>query len=159
MTAKHPRDMSADEREAFHCNAEAAIKTFRYDKPAANGRPKQLAWLVRRPMIEVLVQVVKQGGENNLHYHTNSETTWMVLKGRAQFIGLGDKILAELGPMEGILLPGGSRYRFCKVGDDDLEILQMVSVRVDGNGAAERINIETHKEWMVSPELTKYEAK
>jgi mannose-6-phosphate isomerase-like protein (cupin superfamily) len=157
MTAKHPRDMSADEREAFHRDAEAAIKTFRYEKPAPNGRPKQIAWFVRRPMMEVLVQVVKEGGENNLHYHTNSETTWMVLKGRARFIGCGDALLAELGPMEGILLPGGSRYRFSKIGDDDLEILQMVAVRGSGDGAAERINIETHKEWMVSPELTKYE--
>jgi len=157
MTAKHPRDMSTDEREAFHRNAEAAIKTFRYEKPAPNGRPKQLAWLVRRPMMEVLVQVVKEGGENNLHYHTNSETTWMVLKGRARFVGLGDKVLAELGPMEGILLPGGSRYRFCKIGDEDLEILQMVSVAAESGAAAERINLETHKEWMVSPELTKYE--
>jgi mannose-6-phosphate isomerase-like protein (cupin superfamily) len=149
--------MSADEREAFHRDAEAAIRTFRYEKPAANGRPKQLAWLVRRPMMEVLVQVVKEGGENNLHYHTNSETTWMVLKGRARFIGCGDTVLAEVGPMEGILLPGGSRYRFSKLGDEDLEILQMVAVRGDGDRAAERINIETHKEWMVGPELTKYE--
>jgi mannose-6-phosphate isomerase-like protein (cupin superfamily) len=105
MTARHPRDLNADERE----------------------------------------------------YHTKSETTWMVLNGRARFIGCGDTVLAELGPMEGILVPGGSRYRFSKIGDEDLEILQMVAVRVDSDSAAERINVETHKEWMVSPGLTKYE--
>ena len=52
---------------------------------------------------------------------------------------------------------GGVRYRFSKVGDEDLEILQMVSVEDDGQGESERINLEAHKEWMVGAEhLTKY---
>jgi mannose-6-phosphate isomerase-like protein (cupin superfamily) len=148
--------MSPEEREQFHRRAEAAMHTFKYEKPAPNERPKQLSWLVRRPLIQVLVQTVREGGENNLHYHTKSETSWMVLKGRARFLGVDDALLAELGPMEGIHIPGGCRYRFSKVGDEDLEILQMVAIEQSGEGEAERINLEAHKDWMASPELTKY---
>src|SRR3954470_4202852 len=107
---KHPRDMEPDEKEAFHQAAEAAIQTFKYEKPAPSSRPKVNTWLVRRPKIHVLVQCVRDGGENNLHYHTKSETSWIVLKGRARFEGIGDTLIAELGPMEGVNLPGGVRY-------------------------------------------------
>ncbi len=154
--AKHPKDMSPEERQAFHERAESQILHYKYQKPEPNGRPKQNTWLVRRPKIQVLIQCVREGGENNLHYHTKSETSWMVLKGRAIFHGLGDKVIADIGPMEGVNLPGGVRYRFSKVGDEDLEILQMVSVEDDGDGESERINLEAHKEWMVEGHLTKY---
>ena len=80
----------------------------------------------------------------------------MVLKGRALFEGVNDTVIAELGPMEGVCLPGGVRYRFSKVGPEDLEIMQMVSVEDDGKGESERINLEAHKEWMVENHLTKY---
>ncbi len=154
--SKHPKDMTPEERDEFHRKAESQILKFKYEKPAPSPRPKQNTWLVRRPKIQVLVQCVKSGGENNLHYHTKSETSWMVLKGRALFEGVNDTVIAELGPMEGINLPGGVRYRFCKVGDEDLEILQMVSVEDDGQGESERINLDAHKEWMVEGHLLKY---
>ena len=104
-------------------------------------------------MLKVHVQVVREGGENNLHYHTNSETAWMVLRGKARFYGVGDALLAELGPQEGIFLPGGARYWFEKVGSEDLEILQMVGF---SRGDAERINVDSHKDWMTDPYLKVY---
>ena len=80
----------------------------------------------------------------------------MVLGGRVRFYGVDDVVLAELGPHEGIFLPGGSRYWFEKVGDDDLEILQMVGI--SGGVSAERINVESHKKWMDGDErLTQYQ--
>lgn len=156
MTATPPSDMSAEQMEAWHREAEAQVKTFRFDPPAPNGRPKQVVWLVRRPAMHMVVQCVRDGGENNLHYHTKSETSWMVLKGRARFVGVDDVVLAELGPMDGILVPGGTRYKFTKVGPEDLEILQMVAIDQRGDGEAERINLEAHREWMTAPHLTKY---
>jgi mannose-6-phosphate isomerase-like protein (cupin superfamily) len=153
---KHPKDMSPEEREAFHANAEAQMLAYKYATPEPNGRPKQNTWFVRKPKMQVLVQCVRNGGENNLHYHTKSETNWFVLRGRAHFYGIGDKLLADLGPNEGVYLPGGVRYRFNKVGDEDLEILQVVAVEDDGAGESERINLEAHKEWMVEGHLTKY---
>src|SRR5688572_20758267 len=149
MTATtHPRDMTPEEREAFHQNAESEIFTFDYTKPTPNGRPKQVVWMVRRPNMQVVVQVVHDGGENNLHYHTNSETTWFVLKGRAIFSGQDEKIWGDIGPMQGIVMPGGCRYKFSKAGEGDLEILQMVSVQNADSADSERINVEVHREWM-----------
>ena len=152
MADKHPRDMTPEEREAFHVEAETQVETFSYTKPIPNGRPKQNTWMVRRPLIQVLVQCVHEGGENNMHYHTNSETSWFVLKGRAVFEGINGKILGDLGPMEGILIPGGVRYKFGKAGDEDLEILQMVAVADPGDTSSDRINLEAHREWMSDSE-------
>jgi mannose-6-phosphate isomerase-like protein (cupin superfamily) len=149
--------MSPEDREAFHQAAEAEVETFAYAKPIPNGRPKQNTWLVRRPQMQVVIQCVHDGGENNLHYHTNSDTTWFVLRGAAEFEGVGGKILAELGPSQGVVIPGGTRYKFRKVGEGDLEILQMVAIKDPGSGTGDRINLEAHREWMAdSPHLQNY---
>lgn len=152
-----PRSMSPEEREEHHQAAEKQIFSFRYDKPVPNGRPKQNTWLVRRPLMQFVIQCVREGGENNLHYHTKSETTWFVLRGQARFEGTGGAILGELGPNEGIVIPGGSRYKFTKVGDEDLEIAQFVAIEEPQQGESERINLEAHREWMAGAEhLTRY---
>lgn len=144
-----------EEKEAFHRAAEARIATFKYEKPASSGKPKDFAPLVRSGLLRVAVQSVHEGGENNLHYHTKSEAAWMVLKGRVRFYGVDDKLLAELGPHEGIFIPGGARYWFEKVGDEDLEILQMVGVENDGY---QRINVSATKDWMADqPNLQVFE--
>lgn len=143
-----------EEKEALHREAEARVKTFRYEKPAPSGKPKDVVELVRSGLFKAIVQVVREGGENNLHYHTNSETGWMVLRGRVRFYGVDDVVLAELGPHEGIFIPGGARYWFEKVGPDDLEILQMVGLDRAG---AKRINVEAHKDWMTEQQLQVYE--
>jgi mannose-6-phosphate isomerase-like protein (cupin superfamily) len=153
----HPKKMTPEQREQYHQAAEAQIEQFRYEKPLPNGRPKQNTWLVRRPKMCVVIQCVHEGGENNLHYHTNSETSWMVLKGRARFEGVDGKLIAELGPLDGLVLPGGARYKFDTIGDGDLEILQMVAIDDPEQGRGERLNVEPHREWMAdSDHLTRY---
>ncbi len=100
--------MSAEQKEALHRAAEAKIVTFAYQKPAEqkdrDGEPmvKQIANLMRGDLMRLNVQIVKEGGENNLHYHTGGDTVWMVLKGAARFYGVGDKLLGEIGPNGGI---------------------------------------------------------
>jgi mannose-6-phosphate isomerase-like protein (cupin superfamily) len=49
----------------------------------------------------------------------------MVLKGRARFYGDGDKLLGDLGPHEGILLPRNFRYWFESASPEPLELLQI----------------------------------
>ena len=147
--------MTAEAREAYHRAAEVRLKTFDYACPAPSERPKQVVRLAAGDCIKVAVQVVREGGENNLHYHVHSDTTWMVLKGRARFHGAGNVVLGEFGPLQGILVPGGARYWFEKIGDEPLEILQMVGFE-KGAAAERRVNIEAHKDWITSDRLHVY---
>jgi mannose-6-phosphate isomerase-like protein (cupin superfamily) len=154
--------MNAEQKEALHRAAEAKIVTFAYQKPAEqkdrDGEPivKQIANLMRGDLMRLNVQIVKEGGENNLHYHTGGDTVWMVLKGAARFYGVGDKLLGEIGPNGGIHLPGGSRYWFEKIGNEDLEILQIVSKESRDSKPA-RINLDQHKDWMNEDRLQVYD--
>jgi mannose-6-phosphate isomerase-like protein (cupin superfamily) len=150
------KPMSPAEKEAFHRDAEARIKTFSYRKPQDDGHVKQFASLFRSDLIRLNVQIVKEGGENNLHYHTGGDNCWMVLRGAVRFYGPDDKLLGEFGPNEGILLPGGSRYWFEKTGEGDLEILQIMCSESRSAKTA-RINLESHKDWMKDDFLKVYD--
>jgi mannose-6-phosphate isomerase-like protein (cupin superfamily) len=157
MQLEQIRRLSPTEKEEFHRTAEARIKVFRYVRPKPSGKVKELSLLVNEKEIQLLVQTVRDGGENNLHYHHSSNTCWMVLNGRARFYGVGDVLLGELGPNEGILMPGGARYWFEKAGPEELDILQMVAVDRDAESGEDRVNIAAHKEWMKDTELKTYE--
>ena len=144
------------EKEAYHREAESRMHAFSYDKPAAIRRVKEIVQLTRTPNVRVNVQVVKEGGENNLHYHTNSDGVWIVLRGAARFYGPGDRVVGELGVHDGITIPGGARYWFEKTSAEDLEILQIVAVH-DAGKTTSRVNIDRHKDWMESAFLQQYE--
>jgi mannose-6-phosphate isomerase-like protein (cupin superfamily) len=88
--------------------------------------------------------VKKNGGENNLHYHSTSASFWMVLKGRVRFYGPGDVLIGEFGPHEGTITPRYSRYWFENVGDDDLEILQ-VSAFSEGARTSGRTDVSAQR--------------
>jgi mannose-6-phosphate isomerase-like protein (cupin superfamily) len=156
MDSNEVRKMSPEQKEAFHREAETRMQPVKYTPPDS-GKPKDVLMLAKSSRLRTLVQIVREGGENNLHYHTNSDTCWVVLKGRVRFYGLGDKLIGEYGPTEGILIPEGSRYWFEKAGDEQLELLQVVGT-AGVQGKSERINIEKHKDWMEgSEQLTTYE--
>jgi mannose-6-phosphate isomerase-like protein (cupin superfamily) len=150
MPTPDMKNLTQEQREEVHREAESRIRTFSYEKPPSDPtdtRPKKIIPLDRSEHIRLAVQVVKEGGENNLHYHTNSDGAWMVLKGRVRFYGPENKVYGEFGPHEGIILPGGSRYWFEKVGDEELEILQMFGYP-SKDLQSSRVNIERHKDWM-----------
>lgn len=86
--------------------------------------------LARGEIMRGAVQIVrKHGGENNLHYHTHTETFWWVIKGRVRFYGPGDVLIGEYGPGEGVVTPRYNRYWFENVGEgeEDLELLQIAA--------------------------------
>jgi mannose-6-phosphate isomerase-like protein (cupin superfamily) len=149
------RKMSPEEKEHFHREAETRLQPLSYAVPNAD-RPKDVVMMGRTERMRALVQIVRNGGENNLHYHTNSDTSWVVMKGRVRFYGLSDRLIGEYGPGEGIMIPGGARYWFEKTGDETLEILQIVAC--EPGAKAERINLDAHKDWMKGEQqLTVYE--
>lgn len=111
--------------EARHAEAESQVRAYHYEKPQA-GTAKARVRLGKSDLVSAAVQIVKKdGGENNLHYHTTVDTFWMVLKGRARFYGPGDELIGEFGPMEGTITPRYSRYWFENSGDEELELLQV----------------------------------
>src|SRR3981189_3451564 len=133
-----------------HAAAEAEPTKFSCSKPSGVGAAKGFVNLGRRDIVRGAVQVVKKnGGENNLHFHTTSASFWMVLKGRVRFYGPGDVLIGEFGPHEGTITPRYSRYWFENVGDEDLEILQVAAfsegARTSGRTdvSAQRFQVDT----------------
>ena len=109
-----------------HLAAEATVKSFHYEKPSGVNSAKGRVNLGKADIVRGVVQIVKKnGGENNLHYHTNAASFWMVLKGRVRFYGPDDVVIGEFGPHEGTITPRYARYWFENIGDEDLEILQV----------------------------------
>ena len=109
--------------EDMHLKAEADISVFSYKKPEKPDKTKINTMIAKGNLVRAMVQVVREGGENNLHYHAKVDGFWFVLKGRAKFYGPEDVMIAECGPQEGVVIPQYARYWFEKSGKEDLEIL------------------------------------
>ena len=122
--------------------ARAPVK-FRYVKPGSQETDKAIVGLGQTDIIRGAVQVVRKGGDNNLHSHTGMDGLWMVLKGRVRFYGPGDAVLGEFGPHEGIITPRNTQYWFESVGDEVLEILQVVAF--DRAVKNRRVDVEPQK--------------
>ena len=103
------------------------LQTFSYKKPDNLRRGKGIVQLAQSDIIRGRVQIVREGGENNLHSHRGMDGFWMVLAGRVKFYGPGDVLIGEFGKHEGVLVPRGAEYWFESSGDEDLEILQMAA--------------------------------
>ncbi len=125
------------EQTAQHEEAERRMVGYRYSKPESLGNAnKGLVRLAATDIMKGVVQVLEEGGENNLHYHEGMDSFWMVLKGRVRFYGPGDKLVGEYGPFEGLVTPRGARYWFEKASDDeDLELLQVAAYDTQSPGA------------------------
>jgi mannose-6-phosphate isomerase-like protein (cupin superfamily) len=118
-------------------------RIFKYAKPQFDGG-KRIVKLARTDRMLAHLQVVKEGGENNLHSHSHMDGFWMVLKGRARFYGEADALIGDLGPLEGILVPRGFPYWFESAGNEDLEILQVeafdIAIKEDRELMRDRTN-------------------
>ncbi len=56
-------------------------------------------------------KVYSNGGENALHLHVKEDHMFFVLQGGARF-DFGDSSSCDIGPLEGIMLPKGTTYKF-----------------------------------------------
>ena len=107
--------------------SEAQVFEFR-DVKLSQDTPKQATLLCRTDRLIGAVQIIRKGGENNMHSHRHLDGMWTVISGRARFYGEGDVIIAELGQYEGILIPRGFKYWFeCASEEESLVILQVES--------------------------------
>lgn len=109
--------------EEEHRAAEAKIVKFSYKKPEKYERKKISVNLGRSEAVRAMVQVIKEGGENNLHYHSKVDGMFTVLSGRVKFYGPGDEEIGEFSRMEGVIIPKDARYWFENTGDGEAEVL------------------------------------
>jgi mannose-6-phosphate isomerase-like protein (cupin superfamily) len=121
-------------------------KEFRHQTPEFEGVKK--TWHVcNSDLMKVQVQVVKNGGENNLHTHTGEDAFWYVIKGAVKFYGEGDKLVGEYQKGEGILVPRGYKYWFESASPEPLEILRVTAK--DQNIDNKRVDLAAQKQWMI----------
>ena len=121
-------------------------KEFRYQTPQFEGVKKTLH-VCNSDLMKVQVQVVKDGGENNLHTHTGDDAFWYVIRGAVKFYGEGDKLVGEYQKGEGILIPRGYKYWFESAAPEPLEILRVTAK--DQNVENQRVDHSAQKQWMV----------
>lgn len=135
---------TAETRPAIdHEKAEEGIVAFSYARPAEGYKHgKAMASLARSDILKGVVQVLREGGENALHYHTTMDSFWLVLRGRARFYTVGDRLIGEFGPLEGCLTPRNARYWFERVGDEELEILQCAAFAAPNAGSGHHFAAE-----------------
>jgi mannose-6-phosphate isomerase-like protein (cupin superfamily) len=121
-------------------------KEFRHQTPEFEGVKK--TWQVcNSDLMKVQVQVVKSGGENNLHTHTGEDAFWYVISGAVKFYGEGDTLVGEYKKGEGILVPRGYKYWFESASPEPLEILRVTAK--DQNIDNKRLDLSPQKDWMV----------
>jgi mannose-6-phosphate isomerase-like protein (cupin superfamily) len=125
---------------------EKEAKLFKYRRPEFEGVKKSLL-MCNSDLMRVHVQVVKHGGENNLHTHTGEDAFWLVLSGAVKFYGEGDRLIGELKKHEGLLIPRGFSYWFESASDEPLEILR-VAAR-DQSTENKRVNLSALKQWQL----------
>lgn len=118
-----------------------APQRFSYSKPEGGQAAKAIVSLCQTDILRGAVQVVTEGGDNNLHSHTGMDGFWMVLKGRVRFYGPGDEVLGEFGMHEGIAMPRNAQYWFESCGDEDLELLQVVAFDREVKNARVDVNL------------------
>ena len=121
-------------------------KEFRYQTPQFEGVKKTLQ-VCNSDLMKVQVQVVKDGGENNLHSHTGDDAFWYVIRGAVKFYGEGDRLVGEYQKGEGILIPRGYKYWFESAAPEPLEILRITAK--DQNVENQRVDHSAQKQWMV----------
>ena len=121
-------------------------KVFKYRTPQFDGVKKTLQ-VCNSDLMKVQVQVVKDGGENNLHTHTGDDAFWYVIRGAVKFYGEGDKLVGEYQKGEGILIPRGYKYWFESAAPEPLEILRVTAK--DQNVENQRVDHSAQKQWMV----------
>ena len=120
-------------------------QVFRYEYPTVEIENKKVVPLCRSDILSAGIQVVVDGGETNLHAHNGNDGFWLVIKGRAKFYGQGDELIADVGKLEGVLIPRGFPYWFESSGDVPLQILRVgATAQMEKN---ERVNYTPMKDF------------
>ncbi len=116
------------------------IRTFRYQKPHQQASPWAIVSLCETDEMRLAAHVLARGEVDNLHLNVDVDELWMVLAGRARFLGPARTLIGEFATGDGIVVPRETRYRIENIGEVDLELIQLTLL--DHPGAGERIDLE-----------------
>ena len=132
-------------------------RTYRYERPEFTpGRGTAKCRLAETDLATIAVKRIRDGGENSLHMHPNADGFWTVLRGRVRFYTTDDEQIADLGAMEGIVIPRTFPYWFESAdASEDLEILQVLVCSTPEEGtsrpAIRRVGLESERIPVVQP--------
>ena len=121
-----------------------SLQKFAYENETPFDGPKRSWNMARGEILSVGAQIVKDGGETNLHAHTAVDSTWIVITGKAKFYGQ-DGVPIELDRIEGVFIPKAVPYWFESASSEPLEILHLTAR--DKDAKSERVNYEELKDW------------
>jgi len=106
--------------------AKQALSTFSFDgHEPVQGKEK--VRLAKTDFIRADIQILGPDGANDLHTHSGNDGFWLVLAGRLRMYGEGPEPVAELGPMQGALVPHGTRYWFEAGSDEQVHLLHVAA--------------------------------
>jgi mannose-6-phosphate isomerase-like protein (cupin superfamily) len=126
-------------------DAPAPFKVGKVEAPlVSKGKISQS--LARLDILGIGVQVVSpDGGETNLHSHPGMDSAWLVLDGEATFYTEEDRVVAELGRNEFVMIPAGAPYWFKATGDEPLVVLHLTARNPQFKGS-NRVDYEPYRE-------------
>ena len=118
----------------------AAMTAFAHNPDQPQKRKgKAYVKLVTSDVVMAEMQIVSEGGENNMHSHPATDGFWWVVRGRAKFYDENDEP-TEIGEEEGIFVPRGVPYWFEKAGDEALHLLHVAARSKDLADLPRRVN-------------------
>jgi mannose-6-phosphate isomerase-like protein (cupin superfamily) len=133
----------ADKKEAYHLSREKMVKPFEFRRPKEiPAHHKAFVRLATTDHMNAHVQIISEGGDNNLHYHANMDSLFYVLKGAIRVYGPGDKLIGEFGPSQGCSMPAGARYWFEVARKDEEAWLLHISAYPKGREMSKRIVVD-----------------
>jgi mannose-6-phosphate isomerase-like protein (cupin superfamily) len=120
----------ATQRVTAKRKREPQAKVLKYEVPEAGSvKGKALVRLAQSGIMFSAIQIIEDGGDNNLHSHAAMDGLWFVLSGQARFYGtLENVVIGELGPHQGIFIPRDYPYWFEKIGEERLQLLQVEAI-------------------------------
>lgn len=145
----------ADPRDSMPVPPKHPPQVIKYARPDMNQvEGKAIIRLVQSDVMLGNVQIIKDGGDNNLHSHAGMDGFWYVIRGKARFYGtLEETVIAELNAGEGVYIPRNYPYWFEKFGDEDLELLQLEAI----DRSVRNIRTDYHPQKEATDNLTRFD--
>jgi mannose-6-phosphate isomerase-like protein (cupin superfamily) len=114
-------------KQAEQAEDHGGFQTFQV-RPQLLAAGKQVTALAGDDLLKSTVLVAATGGETVLHSHQAMDQIFFVLAGQATFYSSVDDLVAVLGPMEGILVPRGTKYWYEKTSDENLVLFRTAAM-------------------------------